>query len=647
MSGICAIFRRNGAPATIDTAAKMLAAMRHRGPDGEATWSDGPIALGHCMLHVTPESLREHLPAADRSGDYAITADARIDNRRELVDLLSIGCPESEVVDSDLILAAYRNWGEECPKYLLGDFAFAVWDRRRQTVFCACDPMGVKSLYYHLTDHSLIVASEVKAILPVTDAPCELNELRIAEYLVTLFEDRSGTFYKGVLRLPGASALSVTREHTRMRQYWSLDPQRELRLRSEGEYAEAFRSLFTEAVRCRTRSAFPVGAALSGGLDSSSVACVARDLTRQAGPLRTFSLVFPELPEEDRRAIDERPEMNAVLNTGGFAPHFIQADRLSPMWQIERMHFHLDHANCAPNLYLHWAMYDAARSQGVRVFLDGFDGDGAVSHGFERLTELARTLRWRSVWREVKLLSERHLAGVRPKRIIKEYCVKPLAPRWACLAWQWTHGRRREAQARNILISPDFKRRTGIEQRAREMLESQYGWSLRRTARQCHWLSISQALYAYTLEIADKATAAFQIEARYPFFDRRVLEFCLALPASQKLAHGWNRWILRNAMTGVLPPEIQWRPRKGNLSPNFHRRLLDFERRRLEDVILNGSPELTPFVDPVAMRSAYLEYEKNHARSKGESIQLFAAVNLALWLRARPDSVFTMQQPAG
>ncbi|HLK67788.1 MAG TPA: lasso peptide isopeptide bond-forming cyclase [Bryobacteraceae bacterium] len=633
MSGICGVFRRNGQPEGVQLVQSMLDRLSHRGPDGEGVWHDGPVALGHCMLHVTPESLQEHLPSL--RDEIAITSDARIDNREELIAILRTDLRDQAPSDSDLIAAAYQKWGEECVSRLAGDFAFAIWDTRRQRLFCACDPMGVKSLYYHITHKAIFFASEVKALVHLPEVPRQLNELRVAEYLIMLFEDRTGTFYEGILRLPGGHTMTVTRDKLCVGRYWQLDSSRELRLKSDREYEEAFREKFTQAVRCRTRSAFPIGCALSGGLDSSSVACVARNLRAPgSSPLSTFSLIFPDLPQEDRSKIDERPEMNAVLQSGGFDPHFVRADLLSPMRDVERMHFHLDHANCAPNLYLHWAMYGAAKAKGVRVFLDGFDGDSAVSHGFERLTELASTLRWRTLWRETTLLTANHLAGVHPWRILRKYCVKPFAPRWVHSARQMLQGRYREAFSQNILISDELKRRTRIEQRAHDLLRDQTAWSLKRSAREYHLSSIGQALYSYTLEIADKATAAFGIEGRYPFFDRRLLEFCLSLPAEQKLAQGWNRWILRRSMAGIIPPEIQWRPRKGNLSPNFHRRLLDFEREKLEQVTLGGAAELAPFVDPGAMKAAYREYQKNYVRSQGESFHLFAAVNLALWLRS-------------
>jgi asparagine synthase (glutamine-hydrolysing) len=611
----------------------MLRQIRHRGPDREGIWCDGVAGLGHCMLYVTPESLSETLPALSADTLYAITADARIDNRAELCGELGLNGDEP---DSLLILSAYKKWGNDCPRRLLGDFAFAVWDAARRQVFCACDPMGVKGIYYHLSPGAFHFASEVKALLVLPEVPSRLNEMRIAEYLVTLFEDRTATFYRDILHLPGGHSLVVTMDRADVHRYWSLDATRELRLKSDEEYVEAFRDVFTEAVRCRTRSAFPVGSSLSGGLDSSSVACLARTvLPSAAGPLHTFSLIFPDLPAEDRRVIDERPYMQAVLDKGGYDPHFIHADRISPMWQADRIHRHLDFPNCAPNLYLHWAMFDCARQNGVRVFLDGFDGDGAVSHGFERLLELALGLRWKTLWREISSLSQGQLKGIRPKRILKEYCLKPAAPRWAYLLLHLLRGRHREALSQNVLISRDLKSRTDIERRARMMLREQYGWNVRRSAREYHRNTIGQALYSFTLEVADKAAGAFELEARYPFFDRRVIEFCLSLPAAQKLGNGWNRLILRRAMGGILPPEIQWRPNKGNLSPNFHRRLLDFERDRLDQITLTDSPALAAYVDTAAMRDVYREYQKNHVRSKGESIQLFAAVNLALWLRSR------------
>src|SRR5262249_6542489 len=158
--------------------------------------------------------------------------------------------------------------------------------------------------------------TEIKAILSVPDVPCELNELRIADHLSEVFEDNESTCYRHIHRLAPAHTLSLSRSGMRRRRYWALDPSRELRLSSDEEYAEAFREVFTEAVRCRLRSASPVGAMLSGGLDSSSITCGARELLKQEGArLHTFSTIFDNVPD-----CDERQYINAVLAQDGIDP---------------------------------------------------------------------------------------------------------------------------------------------------------------------------------------------------------------------------------------------------------------------------------------------------------------------------------------
>src|SRR5271155_2078366 len=142
MSAICGLYRRNGAPVSADAVQSMLGRLLHRGPDGHAVWSKNAVGLGHAMLHVTPESLNEPLPLVTGDDAYAITGDARIDNRAELIAALETGPPLQGLPDSALILAAYRKWGQGCAAHLLGDFAFAIWDERNKTIFCAVDGVG-------------------------------------------------------------------------------------------------------------------------------------------------------------------------------------------------------------------------------------------------------------------------------------------------------------------------------------------------------------------------------------------------------------------------------------------------------------------------------------------------------------------------
>jgi asparagine synthase (glutamine-hydrolysing) len=236
VSAIAGIFFLDGRPVDRPVLERMVGSIAHRGPDGEGTWSEGPVGLGHRMLWTTPESLHEELPLVRKSGDLVLTADVRLDNRDELISALGIASrPRQEIGDGELILGAYKKWGERCPEELLGDFAFAIWDQQRQKLFCARDHMGVKPFYYFRSGRIFVFASEIKALLCVAEVPRRLNEVRVADYLVGSFEDKTITFYQEILRLPPAHSMSVSREKASERPYWALDPSREVRLSSDQE----------------------------------------------------------------------------------------------------------------------------------------------------------------------------------------------------------------------------------------------------------------------------------------------------------------------------------------------------------------------------------------------------------------------------
>ena len=513
MSAIAGLYRTDGRPVRAADLEPMLESLAHRGPDAKGVWNEGSVGLGHRMLRTTPESCHERLPLMNQARDLVITADARIDNRRELVAELGLdGRPDAEISDSGLILSAYEQWGEDSAKRLLGDFAFAIWDGRKQTLFCARDHPGVKPFYYHRSDRVFAFGTEIKALLSLPDVPRRLNQVRVADYLAGMFEDQTITFYRDVLRLPAGHCMTVSPRGVRVRAYYSLDPTREIRLRSDDEYAEAFRERFTEAVRCRLRSAFPVGGLLSGGLDSSSIVGTARRVLREEGTsrLHTFSAIFPDLPEADLRKIDERRFMEAVLAPGGLAPHYVRADRLSPLTDLKRVFWHQDEAVVAPNLYMHWALYDAASDQGVRVLLDGIDGDTTVSHGLEYLSELARTGKVRTLAREVIALSRRHNSP--PRSVLWQFGLRPLVPESMRHVWRAVRRRPRPSSTICTAIKPVFAQRVGLAERTQSFQANRYASATHRERRALAW----PQLRAVSLRAGGRRQGGSGVFARAP-----------------------------------------------------------------------------------------------------------------------------------
>jgi asparagine synthase (glutamine-hydrolysing) len=611
MSGICGLWRRKGAPADVDQIERMSAALAHRGPNGERSWRSGPVALAHRMLHNTAESRAERLPFEDRAHGLAITADVRLDNREDLFEALGIAGNRG-MGDGALILAAYRKWGAHVAEHLLGDFAFAIWDAHQERLFCARDHFGVKPLYYCETPGVVAFASEIKALLALDSVPRRVNESRVAAYLCDDFREAAATFYEGVLRLLPAHTLVADRRGVRVERYWALDPSREVSCRSDAEYEEQFRDLFTEAVRARCRTARPLGAEMSGGLASAAITCVARDLfsVTGSGPLQTLSLRFEETPE-----CDEGPFIRALVTRGGIEPHYIAAGELSPLDEWERMAWHLDEPSAVPNLYLHWGLYGAACRAGLGVLLDGLDGDATVARGDGYLLELARSGRWYRWLREARGL--RRVRGLSYRSLIWHGALPAILSRVRST---------RPAEMRMlpaILAMPLAAMRQQVHKpEAMAGLRGIPGHRLR------HYASLTSGALTHRLEVADHAAAAFALEVRHPFLDKRLVEFCLALPGGQKLSRGWDRAILRRALNTTLPGEIRWRPDRTDLRPHFVKRLAA-NYDLLEQAA--GTPAAAPYLDLDAVKNVCRNYAIHPRRADDAAV--WNSAMLALWLQ--------------
>ncbi|MEA5598344.1 lasso peptide isopeptide bond-forming cyclase [Rivularia sp. UHCC 0363] len=629
MSGIVGINYLDGRPVDRENLTKMVDILAHRGPDGADIWVDGCVGFGHRMLWTTPESLIENLPLVNQRGDLVITADARIDNRDELIAALQINNrPADKIADSELILAAYEKWGEDCPEHLLGDFAFAIWDSRKEQLFCARDHFGVKPFYYYRCNQVFVFASEIKALLCLPEVPRKLNELKVAHHLTLFFEDKVNTFYEEISRLAAAHSLTIDSRGVKIKRYWKLDPKREIKLNSTREYVEAFREIFIEAVRCRLRSAFPVGSTLSGGLDSSSIACTARMLLAESGrkPLHTFSAIFPSLPKEALQWIDERFFISAVQSLGGFEFHNVHADYLNPLvkplWQDDEPVY-------SPNLYIHLALYKSAQSNGVRVFLDGIDGDSTISHGWARLTELLYGGKWRTLRNEMKAASQ--LSGISQQQLLWKYGFQAPIQEPALRLWEILQHNSKSTFTFNQIINDKFSSQIGLAQNIQSLTKEIP--FLNFSARQIHASGLNSGIHQYGQELTDKATASYSLEARYPFYDKRLIEFCVALPSSQKFRQGWTRIILRQAMRDILPSEVHSRTGKGRLSFNFQDNLLKHEQKTIEKV-LEEPNQLNKYVNLPALNAAYNRYAAQPLQTqiKSDAIAVFCAVTLSQWL---------------
>ncbi|EKU97460.1 asparagine synthase, glutamine-hydrolyzing [Leptolyngbya sp. PCC 7375] len=670
MSGIVGIYHLDQRLVESSDLHQMVDVLMHRGPDGTDVWCQEAIGMGHRMLWTTPESLHEQLPLV--KGDLTITADARIDNRDELAQVLNLpDRPLEKVTDSEFILAAYEKWGSECPEHLLGDFAFGIWDGQKQQLFCARDHLGVKPFYYfHQESNTFAFASEIKGLLCLDWIPQQINEVRIADYLALMFEDKVVTTFEDIVRLPPASRLWADASGIRVETYWQLNSNYELKLDSDDAYAEAFREIFIEAVRCRLRSAFSVGSHLSGGLDSSSVSCVARKILSETTgeTLHTFSNIFDTVKE-----CDERSYIDEVLKQGGYTPHYIHADAFGPLTDVEQIWNYEDEPILGPSHHYPWRLNQAAHEEDVRIVFDGFDGDSVVSHGLDRLRELALQQKWSEFAEAIEVASKNYKFSV--NYMLTYYGLPAL--RQLSTQGQWfgflkavnyIHHRFQYSR-RSLLIrqgiKPIFNKvlhkldRTPKKSadnlgKAREIVNADFAEQIhlkervRRytpkpvspgTVRQEHWQSMTGGVMAVNLEAVDRCAAAFGLEARHPFLDRRLVEFCLAVPSDQKFRRGFGRMIMRQGLNNILPPAVQWRGDKANMTANFVNGLLNINRPLFEQVLNKYSHSVLRYVNLDDWENAwhrikqYPESKKKVSSTTQDCFMVWRATVLALWFQ--------------
>jgi asparagine synthase (glutamine-hydrolysing) len=382
---------------------------------------------------------------------------------------------------------------------------------------------------------------------------------------------------------------------------------------------------------------------LSGGLDSSAITCVARQLTPQdSDPLKTFSLVFDAVPEcDERRFIQQVEDMERMETCHILADSFTPAMNLSRLTELEDQPF------LAPGLFKTRELYKIVESKQVRVLLNGHGGDECVSHGFGRLAELAQEGKWITLAREIRATARMDNANA--LCLFWKY--------WTVFGWgkaeetfwllkrgsqYWRGGLRRlrrifsrtGTSRKESLIHPHFLEQISTCTSA-ETAAAARPLPQRRTERAVHYRDLSFSIQVHAFDILNQAAADLRVEPRYPFWDKRLVEFCLSLPADQKLRHGWNRFILRQAMAEALPDGVRWRTDKVDFTPYVAGALAKCDLGRLQKLLEADSGTLKPYLNfPVLAENVRTVKALGSHTTSPDVFNVFKAMYLYSWLES-------------
>jgi asparagine synthase (glutamine-hydrolysing) len=564
------------------------------------------IGLGNRRLSILDVSPLGNMPMAIEDGSYCVTFNGEIYNFKEVRrDLEQVGHRFRTGTDTEVLLRAYQEWRELCLQRFNGMWSFALWDRSQQKLFCARDRFGVKPFYYAISGNCFFFGSEIKQVLQASSMARVPNPHTVYNFLeYGLLDYSSDTLFSDVQQLPGGHYLTL--ECSRplepiIRRYWELHSDRELKIGPE-EATEEFRSRFAQAVKLRLRSDVPVGVCLSGGLDSSSILCQAKQLAPETC-FQTFSACF------DEKAIDERDYIAAAVSAASATGHATFPQGNSFWESVNTIAYHHDEPLGNICTFAQWAVMEEARKNGIPVMLGGQGGDetlcGYMKYHYFYLWHLFRHANLQFP-RELMLWARNGTRSYGGLGFAIRYLPDPLRRPFSLAERVCTADFRRDFAAPGSGLGP-----------ARNLAERQV-------------IDLTYSSLPGLLRHEDRNSMAHSVESRLPFLDYELAEFAVNCPPSLKLRAGWSKWILRSSMKNMLPEKIRLRKSKlGFDTPearwmrlglqNGHRNLWETPKLRMGRIL--SGPNLAREIQKF-LRADATALPAN---------SLFRAVSLELW----------------
>ena len=597
MSVIAGIWSFDGGVPVSAACRDMLQALSVYGTDDCAQFTGPSVAMGRRLLRLLPEDGFDRQPLS-AGAVSSLVADVRLDNREELGAKLGLSREEAIVMaDSDVLLAAWQHWREQCVDHLSGAFSFAVWNEQEQHLFLARDHTGERPLFYASTANCFAFASMPKGLHPLPFVGAEVDEDYVARYLALAHTPLEQAIFLRMHRLPSGCSLSVHREKTRLWRHWRTSHLQDLRLRSPEEYLDCFQERFDRAVRARLRTRGGVGAHLSGGLDSGAVAATAAGLL---GAESREITCFTAVPRpgfaggtSETHFDNEGAAAAEVAALYSNVRHVLVESSGTSFLDI------LDHNN---NLYDHpcsgpsnevWsnAILDRARGGGITVLLNGRHGNSTFSYeGVDSLSTWFRTGHWSALIRVAWQLIR---ARATSKRFIVRNALWPSLPFWVR---SMTDPHMRGFSLDYSILRPEIAKRLDLERIAFH--------DVNRNSPDGRTMLRALLEYGDAADAPMASQGGWQLDCRDPTYDRGIIEFCLTVPLEEFVRGGQLRSLARRSMVGRLPASTLHRTKRGRQSADWYMNTGAVRGRMAAEVErLQSSPLASRMLDLARMRS--------------------------------------------
>lgn len=543
MSAILGRLERDGKPVNEGRFASALDALQHYGGDATCVLVKDNLAFGFQGLTIARRDVPDRHPVHD--GPLSIVADAILDDRDGLCDALGIApAGRKDLSDSTLILRAYDKWGVDCPDRLLGDFAFAVFDKRTDRLFLARDHIGARPLYWARQYKTFVFATDIRGLLAFDDLDWRLDETMVARFLKNTMRPMPKPFFEDMHSLKPGHRMVVDAETTRTEKWWHLDRVPDVRCATRADYVARLRDITEQSVACRVQTDAVVGSHISGGIDSTTITHLAqRAMTEQGRGLAAAYAWAPEFSETfpDMGPMDERHKILETCGSANIACSFGEADDGFARLNTNRL-LELDGTT---DLIDELPVMQRAQRDGVRVMLSGWGGDEAFSaHGFGYLASLIAKGRLVKAYK----VNRHYARGVRnPVRFAKSAWASGVVPMLPDAIYKKVQPFL-DYHSRSCFADPSFLQ-------GQKHPDVQWPDDMRPHADPMQYIRdiVERGHLGARINTWAAWSAAHGIQYRYPLTDRRLIEFILGVPPDILFHRGRSRYLAKSAFNDLLP----------------------------------------------------------------------------------------------
>jgi asparagine synthase (glutamine-hydrolysing) len=543
MCGIGGFVNFNGGKVERALIETMISAVNHRGPDGAGVLVEANVGLGHSRLAIIDLSADGAQPMTDSAGHYSVVFNGEIYNYRELrLELQTLGHVFSTLTDTEVLLAAYSEWGVSCVNHFNGMWSFALYDRVRSHLFCSRDRFGEKPFYFMRNEDCFAFGSEIRQLLPLLGKK-RVNHGSLLKFLIGApSEDVNHSFFEDVHKIPGGHNL-ILNLHTgnvSIDRYYEVKFDHSLANIDEREAVELFSNVFRDSISLRLRADVRVGTCLSGGLDSSSIATLASEIYSRDSQ-QSFEAITACSEQSDN---DESNFAAQVVDCNQLLWHKVRPSYDDFSVALPKVVEAQEEPFPSASIVMQYFVMQTARQNGIPVLLDGQGGDETLL-GYERyfaphFLQVARSHGWLNAISAMRASSVNNASMSLP-RMLGYFAY------FTSASLRWSNYRRRNSYLREFPEMFDEIRLYADASADIQLLQK---------------LEIERTNLPALLRYEDKNAMRHSIETRLPFLDYRLVELSLSLPGSAKISDGWTKHVLRKSMQDKMPESVIWRRNK-------------------------------------------------------------------------------------